>query len=141
MFVTSAIDILENCVLEIEKLSEKSESPPISSFPNLPAVTEEEVAEMQTWMSMNKGVTFDGFSDNWFRNSNQKILTNWWNNQTISQLFPLSFEAHLIPLNKAHSNISNKQQTIQTDNHSEQLSEMVVIKIQKTSPKISQLKN
>ena len=64
MIVTSAIDILENCVLEIEKLSEKSEYPPISSFPNLPPVTEEEVSEMQTWMSMNKGVTFDGFSDN-----------------------------------------------------------------------------
>ena len=104
-------------------------------------MTEEEVSEMQTWMSMNKGVTFDGFSDNWFRNSNQKILTNWWNNETFSHLFPLSFESLLIPLNKAHPNIPNKQQAIQTDNHSEQLSEMVGIKIQKTSPKISQLKN
>jgi hypothetical protein len=70
MIITSATDILENCVLEIEKLSGKSESPPISSFPNLSPVTEEEVSEMQDWMSMNKGVTFDGFSDNWFRNSN-----------------------------------------------------------------------
>ena len=89
---------------------------------------------------MNKGVTFDGFSDNWFRNSNQKILTNWWNNETISHLFPLSFEARLIPLNKAHPNIP-KQTAIQTNNYSEQLSEMAGIKIQKTSLKISQLKN
>ena len=64
MIVTSAPDILENCVLEIEKLSGKSEYSPISSFSNLPPVTEEEVSEMQTWMSMNKEVTFDGFSDN-----------------------------------------------------------------------------
>ena len=64
MIITSATDILENCVLEIEKLSGKSEYPPISSFPNLPPVTEEEVSEMQAWMSMNKGVIFDGFSDN-----------------------------------------------------------------------------
>ena len=75
MIVTSAIDILENCVLELEKLSGKSESPPISSFPNLPSVTEE-VSEIQARMSKNKGVTFDGVSNNWFRNSNQKILTN-----------------------------------------------------------------
>ena len=59
-----------NPTIEIEKLSGKSEYPPISSFPNLLPVTEEEVSEMQTWMSMNKGVTFDGFSDNRFRNSN-----------------------------------------------------------------------
>ena len=76
MIITSATDILENCVLEIEKLSGKSEYPPISSFPNLPPVTEE-VSEMQAWMSKNKGVTFDGFSNNWFKNSNQKILKNW----------------------------------------------------------------
>ena len=76
MIVTSATDILENCVLEIEKLSGKSESSPISSFPNLSSVTEE-VSEMQDWMSMNKGVTFDGFSDNWFRNSTKKLLKNW----------------------------------------------------------------
>ena len=70
MIVTSAIDILENCVLEVEKLSRKLEYSLISSFPNLPPVTEEEVSEIQTWMYMNKGVTFDEFSDNWFRNSN-----------------------------------------------------------------------
>ena len=56
MIVKSATDILENCVLELEKLSGKSEYPPISSYPNLPPVTEE-VSEMQAWMSMNKGVT------------------------------------------------------------------------------------
>lgn len=110
MIVTSATDILANCILELEKLSGKSESPPNSSFPSLPPVTEDEVSEMQAWMSKNKGVTFDGFSDNWFRKSNQKFLTNWWNNETISHLFPLSFEARLIPLNKAHPSIPNKQQ-------------------------------
>ena len=61
MIVTPATHIL---------VSGKSESPPISSFPNLPPVTEEELSEMQDWMSMNKGVTFDGFSDNWFKSSN-----------------------------------------------------------------------
>ena len=42
---------------KLEKLSGKSEYPPISSFLNLLPVTEEEVSEMQAWVSMNKGDT------------------------------------------------------------------------------------
>ncbi len=52
-------------------------------------------------MSSNKGITSDGFSDNWFRETKrQDLLTNWWNRNLIWTLNNEIFKARLIPLNK-----------------------------------------
>jgi hypothetical protein len=57
-------------------------------------------------MSKDKAVTFDGFSDNWFRETKStELLRNWWNPQTIKMLMPISMEARLIPLNKVYPNL------------------------------------
>jgi hypothetical protein len=62
-------------------------------------------------MSKNKAVTFDGFSDNWFKETKSvELLRNWWNPQTIKMLMPLSMEARLIPLNKVYPNLPEIEQ-------------------------------
>ena len=55
--VRPATEILENCVNALEKRSGYSEFHLISSFSNLPPVTEE-VSEMQACMSKNKGASY-----------------------------------------------------------------------------------
>ncbi len=61
---------------------------------------------MQSKMSHKKAVTFDGFSDDWLRTTKHSyLLQGWWNSSAIHLLSPISFEARLIPLNKAYSNL------------------------------------
>ena len=58
---------------------------------------------MQKGMSKNKAVTFDGFSDIWFKQTKDtELLRDWWNPEVMSLLIQKSFETRLIPLNKVY---------------------------------------
>ena len=90
--------------LELEVLNQ-------SEFPTLPPLNHFQVKKLQKLTSQNKGITFDGFSDTWFKqNKNTSLLKNWWNQSLISKLSKLIFEARLIPLNKVYPNIPTQSQ-------------------------------
>ena len=62
-------------------------------------------------MSSGKGITFDGFSDTWFKYTKKtNILRNWWNNDTLLLLDKYIFRARLIPLNKVYPEIPRYNQ-------------------------------
>ena len=57
-------------------------------------------------MSKDKGISYDGFTDNWFRDTRRyDLLSGWWNNNAIAVLGDVSFRARLIPLNKVWPDI------------------------------------
>lgn len=52
-------------------------------------------------MSRNKGLTGDGFSDNWFRETLRwDLINDWWDTHIMDSLNDQIFKARLIPLNK-----------------------------------------
>jgi len=52
-------------------------------------------------MSKDKAVSFDGFSDNWFRKTTKyELLCGWWGHSILHILGDSPFRARLIPLNK-----------------------------------------
>ena len=61
---------------------------------------------MQEKMSKNKGLTNDGWSDNFIRKlkKNKKLLRDLWNPSAMEKLKDI-FEARLIPLNKVWPDI------------------------------------
>ena len=52
-------------------------------------------------MSSGKGITSDGFSDYWFKDTERlDLLIDWWNIGIMCKLNDQIFKARLIPLNK-----------------------------------------
>ena len=52
-------------------------------------------------MSSDKGITSDGFSDSWFKDTEKRdLLMDWWNTDIMHKLNDQIFSARLIPLNK-----------------------------------------
>ncbi len=69
-------------------------------FPTLAALSRLQVTELQAYCSQREGLTFDGFSDVWVKNTRRfDLLVNLWNQTSINKLCH-SFEARLVPLNK-----------------------------------------
>ena len=57
-------------------------------------------------MNVEKGITFDGISDTWIKGTSKiNLICDLWNPWTIANLGEKSFEARLIPLNKAYPDI------------------------------------
>ncbi|KAL4467970.1 hypothetical protein ABPG72_021751 [Tetrahymena utriculariae] len=107
--ITEQQQILKSCLLQIGEYStlqtinimEYNLILKTTQWPNLPALSEERVAEMHKHMSQNKAIVFDGFIDNWFKKlANSTILADLWNHTCMSLLNKTSFSARLIPLNK-----------------------------------------
>jgi hypothetical protein len=77
-------------------------------FPTLAPLSRLQVTELQVYCSQRKGLTFDGFSDVWVKNTQCfDLLADLWNQSSINQL-SLSFEARLVPLNKLWPDIVRK---------------------------------
>jgi hypothetical protein len=62
-------------------------------------------------MSSNKGITSDGFSDCWFKDTERRdLLMDWWNSDLMQKLNDEIFSARLIPLNKVWPEIPKQDQ-------------------------------
>ena len=97
-----------NCLHNLEKISGilNEEDTLNYTFPTLDRISISHALSMQKDLSKNKAATFDGFSDIWFKQTqNVHLLQDWWNHQTIKRLSPQSMEARLIPLNKVYPNL------------------------------------
>jgi hypothetical protein len=61
---------------------------------------------MKNRMSFNKAITFDGFTDCWFKKTKRtELLNDWWNVSVMNILRKNIFSARLIPLNKVYPDI------------------------------------
>lgn len=75
-------------------------------FPDLPDPDIEEVMAFQIGFSRNKAISFDGFTDEWFRKTKRyDLLKGMWSNCILSILGDETFRARLIPLNKVWPDI------------------------------------
>ncbi|KAL4510197.1 hypothetical protein ABPG72_010390 [Tetrahymena utriculariae] len=78
----------------------------IRIFPNLQPLQTDQATRLQSLLSYNKAITYDGFVDEWLKYTKKLILLqNFWNNQTMHALGEKIFQARLIPLNKNYPNI------------------------------------
>ena len=61
-------------------------------------------------MSKDKGITEDGFSDTWLKETKKlTIINNLWNSDIIKSL-KQSFKARIVLLNKVWPNIPSKEE-------------------------------
>ena len=57
-------------------------------------------------ISSNKAISFDGFSDKWFKETQRwDLLANWWTTPNMNSLNDIIFESRLIALNKSWPDI------------------------------------
>jgi hypothetical protein len=84
--ITDQTTILKNCLNQLAHLSGRNlgPKPKFSDFPTLSPISDEQARQMQRQMSNNKAVTFDGFSDVWFKQTRRlQLITDWWKPQEI----------------------------------------------------------
>jgi len=75
-------------------------------FPTLCPLKEHEVNSLQNHLNQNKGITNDGYSDTWLKNTTRRdLICNWWNPTSLKLLGEGIFRARLIPLNKVYPKI------------------------------------
>jgi hypothetical protein len=81
-----------------------------AQFSTLPPLAHQETQILQKLFSAGKAITFDAFSDVWFKSTPRTdLICNLWNPAGIEQL-QSSFEARLVPLNKAWPNIPREDE-------------------------------
>ena len=104
-FITNQTEILKSCLKVLSEIQKRSQYNPIVTTTSLEPLSQTEVELLQSRMSKNKGLTGDGFSDNWFANTTHiNIINDLWKYDTF-KLLPNIGEAKLIPLNKVWPNI------------------------------------
>ena len=102
--------VILNCLLHLQDISGIGPETQVRDihFPTLAPLSRLQVTELQAYCSQKKGLTFDGFSDVWLKNTWRfDLLADLWNQTSINQLSH-SFEARLVPLNKVWPDIFQK---------------------------------
>jgi hypothetical protein len=93
-------EVLKSCLNELDKIQTRAEYKPILLEVDLPPLRYEDVLTLQEKISSGKGITFEYFSDTWFRETKRiDLIENLWNRSTL-ELIPNIGCARLIPLNK-----------------------------------------
>jgi hypothetical protein len=92
--------ILNSCLNELDKIQTRVEYKPILPKADLLPLGYEDLLNLQDKISSGKGITFECFSDTWFRETKRiDLIGNLWNRSTF-ELIPKIGCARLIPLNK-----------------------------------------
>ena len=104
--VTDPERISISCLNQLQKISNSQNPAHVDQeFPNLPELNEAQVRDTQRFLSSNRALTEDGFSDAWIRRTqNTALISNLWRKDTILKL-KKSFQARLVPLNKVWPSI------------------------------------
>ncbi|KAL4485087.1 hypothetical protein ABPG72_014607 [Tetrahymena utriculariae] len=108
--------VMENCYKTLQNISKALISEEIrllneKSFPSLEPANSEELAYLQSKISYEKGITYDGFTDEWIKRlKNQELLKDLWSQSSMNALGIKLFEARLVPLNKAYPNIPSSKE-------------------------------
>ena len=109
-FITNQTDILKSCLNVLSEIQKRCQYNPIVPATSLESLSQTEVELLQSRMSKNKGLTGDGFSDNWFAKTiHINIINDLWKHDTF-KLLPDIGEARLISLNKVWPNIPTSDQ-------------------------------
>ncbi len=87
--------VILNCLKHLQDISGIGPETQVrdTDFPTLAPLSRLQVTELQAYCSQRKGLTFDGFSDIWVKNTwHFELLSDLWNQTSINQLCH-SFEA------------------------------------------------
>ena len=106
--VTDPERISISCLNQLQKISYIQNPAHIGQeFPNLPELSEAQLIDTQRFLSSNRALTKDGFSDAWIRRTqNTALISNLWRNYKDTRLkLKKSFQARLVPLNKVWPSI------------------------------------
>ena len=80
--VTDPERISISCLNQLQKISNSQNPAHVDQeFPNLPELNEAQVRDTQRFLSSNRALTEDGFSDAWIRRTqNTALISNLWRN-------------------------------------------------------------
>lgn len=106
-------NIMENCLRQLGKIGGIRDymPPSITQAPGLPPLGPSEIARIQNSMTENKALSWDGFSDNFLRRTNQwHLLSDLWTPHVMQWIDSIIGSARLIPLNKVWPEIPRGDQ-------------------------------